>query len=284
MTSGTVHPVHAPPPPEQAAALHSAAMETARVVMKRQRRMEQELKEAKRALEAANVELTRSNASLQQFAYAASHDLQEPLRSVRSSVQLLQMRYGNALDERAQDFIAHAVSGAERMQVLIEDLLAFSRVSASPQQHAEVALGSALDVALSNLAAALADSDAQLTHDALPTVRAHPGQMNQLLQNLIGNALKFRGERPARVHVSAARQGADWVIAVADQGIGIAPEYFERIFELFKRLHTREEYAGTGIGLALCQKIVERHGGRIWVESVYGEGATFFFTLPHDSL
>lgn len=277
-------PTQVPPPPEQTALLQNAALETARIVLKRKRLMEQELKDTKHALEVMNLELTRSNLALQQFAYAASHDLQEPLRSVRSSVQLLQLRYGAALDDRAREFIGHAVSGADRMQVLIEDLLAFSRVSAGRHQHTELALADALREACANLATAMADSAAQLTHDALPTLNADRGQMRQLLQNLIGNALKFRGDQPARIHIAAERKGLEWVISVTDHGIGIAQQHFERIFELFKRLHTREEYPGTGIGLALCQKIVERHGGCMWVESEVGKGSTFFFTLPDNLL
>ena len=280
LAGNELDPSLAPPPPEQTAVLQSAAMDTARVVMQRQRRMEQELKEAKRSLEDANAELSRSNAALQQFAYAASHDLQEPLRSVRSSVQLLQKRYADALDARAQEYIAHAVSGATRMERLIQDLLTFSRVSAGPQQQAELGLAEALEEARANLSTALSESEAMLTVGELPTVRADRGQIQQLLQNLIGNALKFRGPHPARVHVAAHRAGGEWVVSVKDQGIGIPPEHFSRIFELFKRLHTRDEYAGTGIGLALCQKIVERHGGRIWVESELGQGTTFFFSLP----
>jgi PAS domain S-box-containing protein len=237
-------------------------------------------KAAAQALESANRELARSNAELEQFAYVASHDLIVPLRSISSSVQLLQKRYAGRLDARADEFIAHAVGGSVRMQALIDGLLRLSRVSAVPRELALVDSAMALEAACTNLVTAIAESRAQISHDALPVVNAEPGQLAQLLQNLIGNALKFRGDKPAVVHVGARREGSGWVFSVADRGIGIEPQYASRIFELFKRLHTRDEYAGTGIGLAICKKIVERHGGRIWVESQMGQGATFHFTLP----
>ncbi len=239
-------------------------------------------KATEHALASANQELARSNAELEQFAYVASHDLIEPLRSVSSSVQLLQKRYQGQLDARADEFIAHAVGGSARMQALIDDLLLLSRVSAAPHVHSVIDSAAALAVACANLAVAIAQSSAQISHDALLRVQADPGQLAQLLQNLIGNALKFCGDRPAVVHVGTRREGANWVFSVADQGIGIEPQYFSRIFELFKRLHTRDEYAGTGIGLAICKKIVERHGGRIWVESqpALRPGTTFCFSLP----
>jgi PAS domain S-box-containing protein len=239
-----------------------------------------ERKASEMALLATNQELARSNAELAQFASVASHDLQEPLRAVSSCVQLLQKRYAGRLDARADEFIAHAVGGSLRMQTLIDDLLLLSRVNAAPRVHSVIDSAAALKAACANLAEAIAQSSAQISHDALPRVQADPGQLAQLLQNLIGNAIKFRGKQAAVVHVAARRDGADWVFSVADQGIGIEPPYFSRIFELFKRLHTRDEYAGTGIGLAICRKIVERHGGRIWVESAPGQGATFYFTLP----
>jgi len=239
-----------------------------------------ERRQAQQALETVNRELTRSNAELQEFAYVASHDLQEPLRTVSSCVQLLQKRYAGQLDGRADEFIAHAVGGSVRMQALIDDLLLLSRVSLAPRMHSVIDSAAALEVACANLAVAIAQSSAQISHDALPRVQADPVQLAQLLQNLIGNALKFRSNQPAVVHVGAHREGAEWVLSVADQGIGIEPQYFSRIFALFKRLHTRDEYAGTGIGLTICKKIVERHGGRIWVASVMGQGSTFFFTLP----
>ena len=234
---------------------------------------------ARLALESANRELARSNAELAQFAFVASHDLQEPLRSISSCVQLLQMRYQGQIDARADEFIAHAVGGSQRMQMVIDDLLAYARISAAPQVMRVIDLNAALQVAQENLSGAIADSHALISHDELPPLTANPIQIAQLFQNLLGNALKFRGGKAGRVHVGARLNGAEWIISVADQGIGIAPEHFERIFGLFKRLHGRNEYPGTGIGLTICQKIVERHGGRMWVESVVGQGSTFFFTL-----
>lgn len=241
---------------------------------------EQASMQAHAALAQANAELARSNADLEQFAYAASHDLIEPLRSVASSVQLLQKRYGGQLDARADEFIAHAVSGATRMKTLIDDLLAFSRVASQQRQDDDIAMDYAVSEAIKNLGTAIAESNAKITHDPLPHVQGHGTQITQLLQNLLANAIKFRGTKAAVVHVGARQAGTHWVFSVADQGIGIDAKHLERVFELFKRLHTREEYAGTGIGLALCKKIVERHGGRVWVESTPGQGACFYFTLP----
>ena len=240
-------------------------------------------KAAQRAIEAANLELARSNADLEQFAYVASHDLQEPLRSVSSSVQLLKRRYNDALDDRAQEFIAHAVGGVQRMQAVIDDLLAYSRVASGPRVLKLADLEGALQIAIENLSRSIIASQAKVTHDPLPTVQANSLQIGQLFQNLIGNALKFRGDKPAAVHIGAVNLGTEWQFSVADQGIGIEPTYFERVFKLFQRLHTRTEYEGTGIGLTICQKIVERHGGRIWVESTPGQGSTFFFTLPNQA-
>jgi PAS domain S-box-containing protein len=240
-------------------------------------------KTAELALTHANQELRRSNAELEQFAYVASHDLQEPLRSISSCVQLLQKRYQGQLDARADEFIAHAVSGSKRMQQLIDDLLDFSRISMAPQALSMVNLQSTLAGVQANLARSIAASSATITHDVLPSVMAMPGQLSQLLQNLIGNAIKFRGDKPAVVHVGVHKEGNFYVFSVADQGIGIAPQYFERVFKLFQRLHSRDEYDGTGIGLTICQKIVERHGGRIWLESEPGKGCTFFFTLKDAS-
>jgi len=228
----------------------------------------------------AEEELRRSNEELERFAYVASHDLQEPLRTVASYVQLLSRRYRDRLDGDAMDFIDFAVGGVRRMQHLIEDLLAFSRVGTRGAPLVPTELPSVLRATLDTLHAALEESDAEVTSDEMPTVVADAGQVAQLLTNLIGNALKFRGAEPPRVHVGAERIGRMWSISVRDNGIGIAPEYFDRIFVIFQRLHSREEYAGTGVGLAICKKIVERHGGRIWVESRPGQGARFTFTLP----
>jgi len=226
------------------------------------------------------LELSRSNAELEQFAYVASHDLQEPLRMVASYLELLAQRYKGQLDERADMYINFAVDGAERMKNLIEDLLSFSRVTSTKKPLAPIDAQSALDEARLNLRTTITQSEAVVTHGRLPSILADRGQLVQLFQNLIGNAVKFRGDKVPRIHVAAERTGDDWVFSVRDSGIGIAPEHGERIFQIFQRLHTRDEYPGTGMGLAICKKVVERHGGRIWVESNAGEGSNFLFTLP----
>lgn len=238
-------------------------------------------KRAQENLARTAAELKRSNEELEQFAYVASHDLQEPLRMVASYTQLLQRRYAAQLDATANEFIDFAVDGARRMQHFIADLLQYSRVATQARPLASVELAAVLETVRVNLKIALEESRAQLTSDPLPAVQGDPRQLTQLLQNLIGNALKFRrpGEPPA-VRVTAERvEHRQWRIGVADNGIGIAPEFFERVFVIFQRLHGHDEYPGTGIGLAISKKIVERHGGRIWVESEPGQGTTFFFTL-----
>ncbi|MEA5358019.1 ATP-binding protein [Amycolatopsis sp., V23-08] len=241
-----------------------------------------ELERAHALLDRRTHELERSNADLEQFAYVASHDLQEPLRKVASFCQLLQKRYQGLLDERGEQYIEFAVDGAKRMQVLINDLLAFSRVGRNPGEHVVVPAGELVDGALANLEVALSLSGGRVVHDDLPKVRAEPALLTAVFQNLVGNALKFHGEAPAEVWVTAERDGDDWVFSVRDNGIGIEAEYAERIFTLFQRLHTRSAYPGTGIGLAMCRRIVEYHGGRIWLdtESDSKTGATFRFTLP----
>jgi PAS domain S-box-containing protein len=239
----------------------------------------QDITERKRA----EQELRRSNEELERFAYVASHDLQEPLRMVGSYVQLLGKRYQGKLDADADEFIGYALDGALRMQRLIEDLLAFSRVGTRGEVFAPTDPNAVIESVLATLKLTIEETGASVTHDHLPMVLADAGQVGHLFQNLIANALKFRRAEAPRVHISATRRDADWCFSVRDNGIGIDPQYFERIFVIFQRLHSREEYSGTGIGLAIAKKIVERHGGRIWVESRSGDSTTFFFTLPASS-
>ena len=229
-------------------------------------------------------ELNRSNEELGQFAYIASHDLQEPLRMVASYTQLLSKRYKGKLDGDADQFIAFAVDGANRMQLLIQDLLAYSRIGTKGSELLATSSENALERAIVNLAGAIEDSGALVTHDLLPSVLADQRQLVQLFQNLVGNAIKYQGAGVPRIHVSCNRSaGAKWLFSVQDNGLGIEAKYFERIFGMFQRLHKREEFAGTGIGLAICKKIVERHGGEISVESQLGHGSTFRFALPESS-
>jgi len=244
------------------------------------REAEEEARIAHDELEVKARELERSNEELQQFAYVASHDLQEPLRMVSSYTQLLGRRYGDRLDGDAKEFMEFIVDGAARMKQLIEDLLAYSRVGTRGRELSPTSSGAALEKALTNLRAAQEASGAEVTHDEMPEVLADGAQLTQVFQNLIGNAMKFRAEDKPRIHVGAEARDKVWVFTVRDNGIGLDAQYADRIFMMFQRLHNKTEYPGTGIGLAICKKIVERHGGHIWVESKPGEGATFGFTLP----
>jgi signal transduction histidine kinase len=224
-------------------------------------------------------ELARSNADLEQFAYVASHDLQEPLRMVTAYTQLLAERYRGKLDENADKFIGYASEGAQRMQVLIQDLLLFSRVGRTEDRQ-RVECDAVIKEVLQTLRSAIEQSGAVVTHSALPAVWANPTQMAQVFQNLIGNAIKFRQKEPPVISVQAEEADQQWLFSVRDNGIGIAPEYAQQIFVVFQRLHARTEYPGNGVGLAICKKIIERNGGKIWMESQAGAGSTFKFTLP----
>ena len=245
-----------------------------------EKQLREERKRAEHELAQKVEELARSNRELEHFAYVASHDLQEPLRMVATYTQLLAERYRGKLDENADKYIGYAVEGALRMQTLILDLLAFSRVGRAETDCKNGECNAALNDALENLRSAIEESGAVVTHDHLPAVAVDPSQLVQLFQNLIGNAIKFHGKEAPAIRVSAEKQDATWLFAVADNGIGVSSQYKDKIFVIFQRLHTREEYSGNGVGLAICKKIVEHHGGRIWVESELGCGATFHFTLP----
>ena len=229
--------------------------------------------------------LTESNTALEQFAYVASHDLQEPLRTMRSYAELLTSKYQGKLDADADQFLGFIVSASARMSSLIHDLLAYARLTTEEERPVSVALDEDLEAALTHLDGAIKESGASVTHDPMPTLPVDRGQMVRLFQNLIGNAVKYRkADEPVHVHLSAELTGAEWVISIRDNGIGFDPKYASAIFQPFKRLHKAEEFPGTGVGLAICRRIVQAQGGRIWAESKLGEGTTFFFTLPVESL
>ncbi|MFN6518817.1 MAG: ATP-binding protein [Nostoc sp. CreGUA01] len=252
--------------------------------------LEIKVQERTAELQKLNEDLKRSNQELEQFAYVASHDLQEPLRAVTGYTQLLENEYQHCLDDSAKEYLVYIIDGAKRMQQLIQDLLAYSRVGTRGREFVLVDCNIALSLAVSNLHVAIAESKAIITHDPLPKLFADKTQMVQLFQNLVGNAIKFRRQQPPKIHIGVLNRGreaeaelptsySEWVICVQDNGIGIKSQYLERIFEVFRRLHTRREFPGTGIGLAICKKIVERHGGQIWAESEPDIGTVFYFTL-----
>jgi light-regulated signal transduction histidine kinase (bacteriophytochrome) len=231
--------------------------------------------------EEANAALRRANADLEQFAYSASHDLREPLRMVSVYTDMLKRKYGTKFGPDADLYIAYAGEGARRMEHLIKDLLAYTQVSSiSDESMTLIDASESLESALSSLRSAIAESKASVTHDSLPQVRMHGVHLEQLFQNLVGNVIKYRGTKEPHISVRAERRNGEWLFAVQDNGIGIDPQYRDQIFRIFKRLHSSADYPGTGIGLAICQKIVQRYGGRIWLESEIGHGATFFFTIP----
>lgn len=245
--------------------------------------LQQEISNRKRAESAllkSNQELARSNAELEQFAYVASHDLQAPLATIASYSQLLEKRYKDQLDSQAIKFITNIVQGCTRMQTLIDDLLEYSRVGRSQKPFELADCNHAVQQAIANLQGAIRNAQAVVTYSELPAVMGDISQLVQLFQNLLGNAIKYRHDAPPAVHISASKHEESWLFSVSDNGIGIARQHQERIFQIFQRLHTQREYSGTGIGLAICQKIVERHGGSMWVESEPGQGSTFHFTLP----
>lgn len=242
--------------------------------------LEAKVQERTSELNETNANLLHSNRELEQFAYVASHDLQEPLRAVNSYAQLIVRKYQGNLDAKADKYLGYIMDGATRMQQLIDDLLSFSRVGTQGKPLKPTDGEAVLSQVLDNLQIAIAQSHAVVTHDPLPTIMGDEIQLIQLLQNLISNAIKFRREEPPKVHVSAEHRENEWIFSVRDNGIGMEPEYFDRIFMIFQRLHSRSEYPGTGIGLAVCKKIVERHRGRIWLESTPGVGTSFYFTIP----
>ena len=230
----------------------------------------------------AQNKLKESNEELERFAYVSSHDLQEPLRMVTSFTQLLERRYKGRLDDDADDYIGFIVDGAKRMKMLIDDLLTFSRLNTQPREHEFVNIENVLDTVLLNLQISINENNVQITHDPLPTINGDVSWKIQVFQNLISNAIKFNDKKTIKIHISAKKEENDWIFGVSDNGIGMDHKHLEKIFTIFQRLHTKEEYEGTGIGLAITQKIVNQQGGKIWAESELGKGTTFYFTIPRN--
>ena len=245
---------------------------------------EQELarlnEELEQRVKERTAELERSNRDLEDFAYISSHDMQEPLRKIANFSEMLAKQYQGQLDERAVRYFGYVTDGAKRMQALINDLLSYSRVGRAELPLIAASLDDIIKGTLNDLHALIKENHAEISHDPLPTLKVNPSQMGQLLQNLITNAIKFHGDQPPQIHLAARQEDREWVISVRDNGIGFEPQYAESIFKVFNRLHNKEQYPGTGIGLAICKKIVERHGGRVWAESEPGQGATFYLTIP----
>lgn len=267
-----------PPPPQQACEDQYLREYSDALVRKLEAKVI-ELQEANDALNQVTVELRRSNRDLEQFAYVASHDLQEPLRMVSSFLQLITKNLGPSLDKTAGEYMNFAIDGAMQMKALVDGLLAYSRVGTKGRAFQNTSAQAAVDAALANLRTSIEEARAVVTCEGMPTVRADPVQLTQLFQNLVGNAVKYRGPAPLQIHIGSKEQPRHWLFWVRDNGIGMDPQFKDRVFVIFQRLHTREEYPGTGIGLALCKRIVERHGGEICVESSPGKGATFFFSI-----
>ena len=244
------------------------------------RKLKEEIICLKEELKNRTNELERSNKDLEQFAYIASHDLKEPLRMVSNFIQLLEKNYSNTLDEKANEYISFALDGTKRMRSLIEDLLSYSRVQTRAKPFEETNCSEVLKKVLDSLRLSLNETNAKISHNGLPTVKADPSQIAQVFQNLIDNSLKYKSSNPPTINIIAEKKENEWLFSVSDNGIGIDMQYKDRIFLMFQRLHTQSEYPGTGIGLAICKKIIERHKGKIWVESKAGKGSTFYFTIP----
>ena len=260
--------------------LEHALRQTNELLEQRVQQRTAELTAQAEILRRSNEALERSNIELQQFAYIASHDLQSPLRSISGFVQLLRAEYGERLSPQADDWISRTVKSIQHMHTLIQDLLAYSRIESQARPFKRLRFRGIFDDAVSLLDATIIEADARITCSDLPVVTGDRSQLVQLLHNLIGNALKYHGKDPPRIHLAAVRDGGEWLFSVRDNGIGIEPQYREKIFEIFRRLHNQQEYPGTGIGLAVCRRVVHRHGGRIWVESEPGQGSQFYFTIP----